>query len=147
MSRLGQRPTGVASGLVIQVGRCPSLLGNHAAVGVGGCGVEFLLELFADVVADEVFDAVGWFVDVVERQAEVLDQVGLPEAVGADELAGGFAAGGGEVEAVAGAGDAAGAEEVAEAEPREPAAADGFLGFYRGEPALAAEFFDSVEHR
>jgi hypothetical protein len=74
-------------------------------VGVGGRGVEFLLELLAHFVADEVFDAVGWFVDVVERQAEVFDQVSFPEAVGADELAGGFAAGGSEVEAVARAGD------------------------------------------
>lgn len=36
-------------------------------MGVGGGGVEFLLELLADFFADEVFDAVGWFVDVVER--------------------------------------------------------------------------------
>src|SRR5690606_23356908 len=97
-------------------------LRNLAAVGVGGRGVEVLLELLADLVADEVFDAVGGFVDVVERQAEVFDQVRFPEAVGADELAGGFAAGGGKVEAVAGAGNAAGAQEVAEAEAGEPAA-------------------------
>lgn len=116
-------------------------------MGVGGGGVEFLLELFAHIVADEVFDAVGWLVDVVEGQAEVFDQVGFPEAVRADELAGGFAAGGGEVEAVAGAGDAAGADEVAEAEPGEPAAADGLFGFGCGEAARAAEFFDAVEHR
>src|SRR5690606_874932 len=76
-------------------------LRNLAAVGVGGRGVEVLLELLADLVADEVFDAVGGFVDVVERQAEVFDQVRFPEAVGADELAGGFAAGGGKVGAVA----------------------------------------------
>jgi hypothetical protein len=124
-----------------------ALFWDLAAVGVGGGGVEFLLQLLADVVADEVLDAVGWFVDVVERHAELLHEIRLPEAVGADELAGGFAAGGGEVEVVAAASDAAVAQQIAEAESGEPTAADGGLGFGGGEAALAAEFFDAIKHR
>ena len=68
---------------------------------IDGSGFELFLQLLAQPLINEVLDAVGRFVDVVERQAEVAVEVRFPQAVRADELAGLLAARGGKVEAVA----------------------------------------------
>ena len=64
------------------------LLGNLAAVGIfAGLG-ELLFELFANGLVDKVLDPMGRFVNVVDRQAEFLNQVGFPQAMGPHQLAG-----------------------------------------------------------
>jgi hypothetical protein len=80
---------------------CPScrrdefLSRNLPSVRVEAGGFDFAFEHFLELGGDVVFDAVGGFVNVVKGQAEELHEVGFPEAVGAYELAGGVAAGGG----------------------------------------------------
>ena len=59
---------------------------------VSGGGVDFRFEFSTELLVDEVLDAVGRFVHVVQRHPQVFDQIGLPQAVGTDQAAGHFSA-------------------------------------------------------
>ena len=50
-------------------------------------GGDFVFKLCAEALVDEMFDAVRWLVHVVERHAEVLDEVGFPQTVRTHQFA------------------------------------------------------------
>jgi hypothetical protein len=107
---------------------------------------EFLLKFFAEWLVDEVFDAIGGGVDVVGREAEVLDEVGFPEAVATDESRGAPAAVVGHIQLAVADFDAAAATQHAESPTRKRATADGGDGFVRPQSPGGIDFFQAVEH-
>lgn len=119
-------------------------------VGVGVRGIEFLLDFLLELGVDVMFETRGGGVEVVFGELKVLLEIGLPEAVGADDGLGAAAAFLSEGDPSGGRGlDESAGAEPAESEPGHPAVAEEIAAGVgielAGASGFAGEFLGSEE--